>query len=434
MTTWLRESACRVARVTAPRARRSPPTAIVNVSPPPQALVAGAGLEAILVGVGPDLRYLTGYPAMPLERLTMLVIPAQGDLALVVPRLEATPARSCPAAAAGDLAVVTWEEGDDAYALVARMVHNAVAAARGVIAAARGLGQRLAVSDDLAARHLLPIQAARIPDAGRARIADASGVAHRQGPRRDRDAPPCRARRRPGRGRDRRWTTRRSHRGGRRARSPRTSRRRGPRRGDLRDRRVGAQFGVAAPRRFRPGHPGRRTDRPRHRRHDRRLRLGHHADAVGHRRRRGAGPGRAFPPPVRRPAQRPGGGDACGSAGCRARRGRRRGEASDRGGGLRRRLLPPDRARHRPRGPRGPVHHRRQPRAASRGDGLLDRARDLPRRRIRRPDRGHRRLRPRRRRSRSTRRHASCTSSTADPTAEPGPSRAYFEPRTPPST
>jgi Xaa-Pro aminopeptidase len=59
-----------------------------------QARVAGAGLEAILVGVGPDLRYLTGYPAMPLERLTMLVIPAQGDLALVVPRLEATPARS----------------------------------------------------------------------------------------------------------------------------------------------------------------------------------------------------------------------------------------------------------------------------------------------------------------------------------------------------
>jgi Xaa-Pro aminopeptidase len=123
-----------------------------------QARVAGAGLEAILVGVGPDLRYLTGYPAMPLERLTMLVIPAQGDLALVVPRLEATPARSCPAAAEGDLTVVTWEEGDDAYALVARMVHNAVAGARGVIAAARGLGQRLAVSDDLAARHLLPIQ------------------------------------------------------------------------------------------------------------------------------------------------------------------------------------------------------------------------------------------------------------------------------------
>ena len=45
----------------------------------------------VLVGVGADMRYLAGYPAMPLERLTMLVIPAAGDWALVVPRLEATP-------------------------------------------------------------------------------------------------------------------------------------------------------------------------------------------------------------------------------------------------------------------------------------------------------------------------------------------------------
>jgi Xaa-Pro aminopeptidase len=160
-----------------------------------QALAARGGLGAILVGVGPDLRYLTGYPAMPLERLTMLVIPAEGDLALVVPRLEATPARSCPAAAAGDLPVVTWEEGDDAYALVAVMVRDALAAgAAGGGAASGGIagagaaasggtagasatggapagggaaevgapagdsGLRVAVSDDLAARHLLRLQ------------------------------------------------------------------------------------------------------------------------------------------------------------------------------------------------------------------------------------------------------------------------------------
>ena len=36
------------------------------------------GVTALLVGVGPDLRYLTGYEAMPLERLTMLVVPASG--------------------------------------------------------------------------------------------------------------------------------------------------------------------------------------------------------------------------------------------------------------------------------------------------------------------------------------------------------------------
>ena len=49
-----------------------------------QARAAEAGLGAILVGVGADLRYLTGYPALPLERLTMLVIPAAGAPSLVV--------------------------------------------------------------------------------------------------------------------------------------------------------------------------------------------------------------------------------------------------------------------------------------------------------------------------------------------------------------
>ena len=33
-----------------------------------------AGSRALLIGVGADLRYLTGYEAMPLERLTMLVL------------------------------------------------------------------------------------------------------------------------------------------------------------------------------------------------------------------------------------------------------------------------------------------------------------------------------------------------------------------------
>ena len=34
---------------------------------------AVAGLDALLIGVGADLRYLTGYDAIALERLTMLV-------------------------------------------------------------------------------------------------------------------------------------------------------------------------------------------------------------------------------------------------------------------------------------------------------------------------------------------------------------------------
>ena len=113
-------------------------------------LAAEAGFAAILVGVGADMRYLTGYPAMPMERLTMLVIPTAGDVALVAPRLEAAPARSCPPAAAGLLPVVTWDETDDPHGLVATMVRDTVASPDEAL--------RIAVSDDLPARHLLRLQ------------------------------------------------------------------------------------------------------------------------------------------------------------------------------------------------------------------------------------------------------------------------------------
>lgn len=124
-----------------------------------QALAADAGIAAILVGVGADMRYLAGYPAMPLERLTMLVIPAAGRLSLVAPRLEATPARACPPAAAGDLPVVTWEETDDAHALVVGLVRDGISGGP-----AAGGTLRIAVSDDLPARHLLRLQE-RLADA-----------------------------------------------------------------------------------------------------------------------------------------------------------------------------------------------------------------------------------------------------------------------------
>src|SRR5206468_7942176 len=87
-----------------------------------QGLAANSGLAAILVGVGADMRYLTGYTATPLERLTMLVLPAEGDPAIIAPKLEEAPVRLAPPVAAGLLPVVTWEEGDDAYRLAASLV------------------------------------------------------------------------------------------------------------------------------------------------------------------------------------------------------------------------------------------------------------------------------------------------------------------------
>ena len=120
------------------------------------ATAAAHDVDALLIGVGPDLDYLTGYRAMPLERLTMLVItPADRGLRLVVPRLEE------PAARVGSRAttdVVTWEETDDPHGVVAGFVRAATGPAD------RGHRLEIAVSDRLMAIHLLPLQE-RLADA-----------------------------------------------------------------------------------------------------------------------------------------------------------------------------------------------------------------------------------------------------------------------------
>jgi Xaa-Pro aminopeptidase len=51
--------------------------------------MAAGGVDALLLSHGADLPWLTGYRAMPLERLTVLVLPREGDAVLIVPGLEA---------------------------------------------------------------------------------------------------------------------------------------------------------------------------------------------------------------------------------------------------------------------------------------------------------------------------------------------------------
>jgi Xaa-Pro aminopeptidase len=85
------------------------------------------GVDVLLLSVGADLPYLTGYEAMPLERLTMLVLPEAGDARLVVPRLEAPRVAPQP-----DLfEIVPWDETDDPVALVARLAGTPGVAAIG---------------------------------------------------------------------------------------------------------------------------------------------------------------------------------------------------------------------------------------------------------------------------------------------------------------
>jgi Xaa-Pro aminopeptidase len=79
---------------------------------------ARAGLDALLISPGADLRYLTGYDALPLERLTCLVLPADGDPFLLVPALEEPAAQASPAGNLG-IEITGWQETEDPYALVA---------------------------------------------------------------------------------------------------------------------------------------------------------------------------------------------------------------------------------------------------------------------------------------------------------------------------
>lgn len=83
-----------------------------------------AALDALLVTPGADLRYLTGYAALPLERLTCLVLRSSGDPVLVVPALEEAAATASPLGSTG-LELVTWQETEDPYALVASLLPGA---------------------------------------------------------------------------------------------------------------------------------------------------------------------------------------------------------------------------------------------------------------------------------------------------------------------
>jgi Xaa-Pro aminopeptidase len=99
------------------------------------------GVDVLLLSVGPDLPYLTGYEAMPLERLTMLVMPREGDATLVVPRLEAPRVLERPDV----FALRTWDETDDPIEIVAGLVGGA---------------PRAAIGDRTWARFLVDLQAA----------------------------------------------------------------------------------------------------------------------------------------------------------------------------------------------------------------------------------------------------------------------------------
>ena len=82
--------------------------------------MATAGIDALVVSVGSDLPYLTGYTAIANERLTMAVV--RDDLvALFVPRLEEPRVER----RGDDVEVIPWDETDDPLDLIVSRLNGA---------------------------------------------------------------------------------------------------------------------------------------------------------------------------------------------------------------------------------------------------------------------------------------------------------------------
>ena len=92
-----------------------------------RARMAELDVDVLLLSVGPELPYLTGYQAMPLERLTMLVVPSDGDAVLVCPALEAPRVIPQP----NVFRLVPWGETADPVSMVSTIVGPAKTVAIG---------------------------------------------------------------------------------------------------------------------------------------------------------------------------------------------------------------------------------------------------------------------------------------------------------------
>jgi Xaa-Pro aminopeptidase len=83
-----------------------------------------SNIDALLVTPGPDLRYLVGYHAHAMERLTCLIFSANGPHRLILPTLERETALASPISEL-DIELITWDETEDPYRLTASVITNA---------------------------------------------------------------------------------------------------------------------------------------------------------------------------------------------------------------------------------------------------------------------------------------------------------------------
>ena len=89
--------------------------------------MAEAGVDVVLLSLGADLPWLTGYEAMPLERLTMLVVRRDELARLVIPELEVPRVVEQPDV----FSIHAWGETDDPIELVVSLAGRPASAAIG---------------------------------------------------------------------------------------------------------------------------------------------------------------------------------------------------------------------------------------------------------------------------------------------------------------
>lgn len=106
------------------------------------------GVDALLITPSEDYAYLLGYHAPAMERLTCLVVPAEGDPVLVLPRLEEPLARHELDGLADEVEIVAWDETTDPIQLVRGLVGGVL---------------RVGVQDQMWARFALRLRAALDP-------------------------------------------------------------------------------------------------------------------------------------------------------------------------------------------------------------------------------------------------------------------------------
>lgn len=106
---------------------------------------AERGLDAMLITPSHDYLYLLGYLAPALERLTCLVLPAEGAPTLVLPRLEAPLALHLLGELVDEIELDIWDESDDPFDRVRTHLGAAIS--------------RVGIQDQMWARFVLRLRA-----------------------------------------------------------------------------------------------------------------------------------------------------------------------------------------------------------------------------------------------------------------------------------